>query len=146
MCLKKNVVEYGQKLCLGCLWLCDFAADFTTTAHEAQKDKCCVTWFLAIYLYQTSMEDDLNGAQPQWKTTSIEADLNRRWPPYKITLMEDNLNGRLSKWKNNLYGEWPQWKLTLRKPYRRQMTLTCLASQFCTELGPAQPQLVIFYF
>ena len=29
-----------------------------------------------------------------------------------------------------------------RKPYRKQMTYTCLASQFCTELGPAQPQLV----
>ena len=111
MCLKKNVVEYGQKLCLGCLWLCDFAADFTTTAHEAQKDKCCVTWFLAIYLYQTSMEDDLNGAQPQWKTTSIEADLNRRWPPYKITLMEDNLNGR-----------WPQWKANLMKDDLNKMT------------------------
>ena len=55
------------------------------------------------------MEEDLNGGQPQWKTTS----------------MEDNFEGRTSR---------PQWK-----PYRKQMTL---ASQFCTELGPAQPQLV----
>ena len=46
----------------------------------------------------TSMEDDLNGRQPQWKTTAMEEDLNGSLP--------------------------------------------CLASQFCTELGPAQPQLV----
>ena len=45
----------------------------------------------------TSMKDDLNGRQPQWK----------------ITAMEEDLNG----------------------------SLPCLASQFCNELGPAQPQL-----
>ena len=32
-------------------------------------------------------------------------------------------------------------KMTLRKD--RKMTLACLASQSCTELGPAQPQLVL---
>ena len=32
-----------------------------------------------------------------------------------------------------------------RKPYRK-MTLACLFSQFCTELGPALPQLVYLYF
>ena len=32
------------------------------------------------------MEDNLNGRQPQWKTTS----------------MEDNLNGRQSQWKMTL--------------------------------------------
>ena len=61
------------------------------------------------------MEDDQNGREPQLKTTS----------------MEDELNGRQS-----------QWKTTSRKPYRKQMTSACLASQFRTELGPAQPQLV----
>ena len=45
--------------------------------------------------------------------------------------MEDNLNGRQS-----------QWKTTSRKRYRKQMTSACLASKSCTELGPAQPQLV----
>ena len=38
--------------------------------------------------------------------------------------MEDDINGRQ-----------PQWKMT---------TLACLTSQFCSELGPAQPQLVSF--
>ena len=46
----------------------------------------------------TSMEDDLNGRQPKWKTTAMEEDLNGSLP--------------------------------------------CLASQLCTELGQAQPQLV----
>ena len=40
--------------------------------------------------------------------------------------MEDDINGRQ-----------PQWKMT---------TLACLTSQFCSEFGPAQPQLVPFYF
>jgi hypothetical protein len=42
----------------------------------------------------TSMEDDLNGRQPQWKTTSMEDDLNGRRPQWKTTSMEDNLNRR----------------------------------------------------
>ena len=40
------------------------------------------------------MEDDLNGRQPQWKTTSMEDDLNGRQPQWKTTSMEDDLNGR----------------------------------------------------
>ena len=40
--------------------------------------------------------------------------------------MEDDLNGRQ-----------PQWKMT---------TLACLASQLCSELGPAQPQLFFLFF
>ena len=40
------------------------------------------------------MEDDLNGRQPQWKTTSIEDDHNGRQPQWKTTSMEDDLNGR----------------------------------------------------
>ena len=36
------------------------------------------------------MKDDLNGRQPQWKTTSMEDDL-----------MEDNLNERRPEWKTN---------------------------------------------
>ena len=51
-------------------------------------------------------------------------DLNGRHPQLKMTSMEDDLNGSQPKWK----------------PYR--LTLACLASQFCTDLGPAQPQLV----
>ena len=35
-----------------------------------------------------------------------------------------------------------QWKMTSRKPYRKQIISVCLASQSCTELGPAKPQLV----
>ena len=46
----------------------------------------------------------------------------------------------------DLNGRQPQWKTTSRKPYRNQMTLACLSSQFYTELGPAQPQLVISLF
>ena len=56
--------------------------------------------------------------------------------------MEDDLKGRGTPGKNTsmeeyLDGSQPQWK-----SYRKQMTLACLPSQFCTELGPAQPQLV----
>ena len=57
--------------------------------------------------------------------------------------MEDDLKGRGSQGKNTSMDEYleesqPQWK-----PYRKQMTLACLPSQFHTKLGPAQPQLVI---
>ena len=48
--------------------------------------------------------------------------------------MEDDLNGKKMSME----------KKTLRKPYMK-MTLGCLVSQFCTELGPAQPQLVPSY-
>ena len=90
---------------------------------------------------RTSIEQDFNGRWPQWKTTSIEDNLYGRQPRWKTTLMEDNLNGRRPQWKKNVNGGWPQWKKTLRKPYMK-MTLACLVSQICTELGPAQPQLV----
>ena len=58
--------------------------------------------------------------------------------------MEDNLYGR------QLLKKSPQWKTTLqendpgRMPYG-MLTLACLASQVCFELGPAQPQLVFLY-
>ena len=80
------------------------------------------------------MEDDLNGRQPQWKTTSIEDNLNERRPEWKTKSMEDDLNGRQT-----------QWRTTSRKPYRKQMTSACLASRSCTDLGPAQPQLVLTF-
>ena len=67
------------------------------------------------------MKDDHNGRQPLWKTAS----------------MEDKLNGRQPQWKTTSMDKKCQWKKTLRK-----MTLACLVSQFCTELGPAQPELV----
>ena len=81
------------------------------------------------------MEDNLNGRQPQCKTTSIEDDLNGRRLEWKTNSMVDNLNGRH-----------PQWKTTSRKPYRKQMTSARLASKSCSELGPAQPQLVLYFF
>ena len=48
----------------------------------------------------TSMEDDLNGRQPHWKTTSME-------PKVKNTSIEEYLNGSQTQWK----------------PYRKQMTI-----------------------
>ena len=58
--------------------------------------------------------------------------------------MEEDINGRQYKGKNisieeYLNGSQLQWKSD-----RKQMTLVCLASQFRTELGPAQPQLVLY--
>ena len=69
------------------------------------------------------MENDLNGRQPRWKTTSMKDNLNGKQHQLKTTSMADEINVRQ-----------PQWKMT---------TLACLASQFCSELGPAQPQLVL---
>ena len=44
------------------------------------------------------MEENLNGRQPQWKTTSMEDDLennlNGRRPKWRTTLIEDDINGR----------------------------------------------------
>ena len=72
------------------------------------------------------MDDNLNGRRPQWKTTSMEDDLNGKQPQLKTISIEENLNGKQSQWK--------------------MITLACLAGQFCSELGPAQPQLVSFIF
>ena len=80
------------------------------------------------------MEDHLNRRQPQWKTTSMKDDLNGRQTQWNTTSIEDNLNGRQF-----------QWKMTSRKPYRKQITSACLASKSYTELGPAQPQLVLAF-
>ena len=46
----------------------------------------------------TSIEDDLNGRQPQWKKTlmednEMEDNPDGRQPPWKTTPMEDDLNG-----------------------------------------------------
>ena len=38
------------------------------------------------------MEDDLNGRQPQWKTTLKKDDFNGRRPQWKIPSMEEYLN------------------------------------------------------
>ena len=57
------------------------------------------------------MEHELNGRQPQWKRTSMEDDLNGRRHLGKNTSIEEYLNGSQ-----------PQWK-----PYRKPMTLVCLA-------------------
>ena len=40
------------------------------------------------------MEDDLNGGQPQRRTTSMSEDLNGGQPDRKITSMEDDLKVR----------------------------------------------------
>ena len=39
----------------------------------------------------TSMEDNLNGRQPQWKTTSMEENLNGRQFQWKTIPIEDDL-------------------------------------------------------
>ena len=44
----------------------------------------------------TTMEDDLNGRQPLWKTNS----------------MEDNLNGRQTKWQTTSMAKKCQWRIT----------------------------------
>ena len=36
--------------------------------------------------------------------------------------------------------------INLTQPQCKMTTLACLADQFCSELGPAQPQLVNLYF
>ena len=102
-------------------------------------------FFLKPSLYFESCSDskaDLNGRQPQWKMTSMKDNLNGRQPWWKIISMEDDLNGRRARGKmtsmeEHINGSWPQWK-----SYTKQKTLACQASKFCTELGPAQPQLV----
>ena len=43
------------------------------------------------------MEDDLNGRQPQWKTTSMEENINGRLHQMKTTSMEDDNNSMPSK-------------------------------------------------
>ena len=64
------------------------------------------------------MEDDHNGRQPQWKMTSMEDNL------YGRQLLKRALNGRQPYNKND----------PGRMPYRK-LTLSCLASQVCFELG-----------
>ena len=60
--------------------------------------------------------------------------------------MEDNLNGRQPKGKNTSIEEYFNESQSQWTPYRKQMTLACLAIHFCTELGPAQPQFNFIYF
>ena len=58
--------------------------------------------------------------------TSLDKGLNGKQPQWKKTSLEVNLNVRQPQWKTTTIG---------------------LTSQFCTELGPAQPQHVhIFPF
>ena len=52
------------------------------------------TPFILNISKMTSMDEDLNGRRPQWKTTSLESNLNGRRPQWKTTSMEDNLNIR----------------------------------------------------
>ena len=75
----------------------------------------------------------------------MEDDLNED-DPNEDNLNEEDLNGGESQFRRT------QWKMTTyqendsgRRPYTT-ITLGCLASQFCTDLGPAQPQLFLCYF
>ena len=49
----------------------------------------------------TTMEDDHNGRQPQWKTTTMET-----------ISMEDNLYGRQLQWKTTSMEKTCQWRIT----------------------------------
>ena len=50
----------------------------------------------------TTMEDDLNGRQPLWKTTSMEDNLNRRQPQWKMTSMEIKSQWRITSMEEDL--------------------------------------------
>ena len=56
-----------------------------------------------------SMEDNLKGRQPQWKTTLMEDNLDGRRPQWKMTLIEDELNGRQPRWKITSMEEVLNW-------------------------------------
>jgi len=43
------------------------------------------------------MEDNLNGRQPQWKTTSMKDDLNGRQTQWNRTSMEDDIKEALQE-------------------------------------------------
>ena len=45
----------------------------------------------------TSMEDNLNWRQPQFKTNSMEDNLNGRRPQWKMTSMEEDLKEALKE-------------------------------------------------
>ena len=45
----------------------------------------------------TTMEDDLYGRQPQWKTTLMEDNLNGRQPQWKKMSMEEDLKEALQE-------------------------------------------------
>ena len=64
------------------------------------------------------------------KTTSEEDKLNYRPPTRKITSQEDSF---------------VEDNLTRKQPQRPYTKISCPASKFFTELGPAQPQLVSIY-
>ena len=97
----------------------------TSMEDDLNLDNLNLSW--SQYSNLTSIEDDLKGRQPLWKTTSMEDVFNGRQPQWKTTfmkttqwkniLMEDNLNERQPQWKTtsmeeNLNGWRPQWKTT----------------------------------
>ena len=105
------------------------------------------------------MEDDLDRRQHQWKKSLME-DTHGRQPLWNTTSMEDNFCVRQTQWKMTSMGKKCQWRitsmeedlkealqeddLTKRQPYKK-MASARLASQTCTEVGPAQPQLVFTF-
>ena len=83
---------------------------------------------LTIFTRKTiSMEDDLNGRQPQLKTNSMEDDLNGRRPQ--------------PKGKNISMEEYLDVSRAQLKPYRNKMTSACLANQFILSLAQFSPSL-----
>ena len=65
---------------------------------EQQRPKAASEPSLTIQV-QFRFEDNLNGIQPQLKTTSMEDEHNGRRPHWKTTLMEDSLNRKRPQWK-----------------------------------------------
>ena len=48
------------------------------------------------------MEDDLNGRQPQWKTTSLEDNLNEIQPQWETTSMGEKYQWRITSMEEDL--------------------------------------------
>ena len=64
----------------------------------------------------------------------MEDFLNGRWPQVKMNSMEEHLYGRGSEWKS-----------TSMEALQEANDISLLAGKFCTELGPAQLQLVFAF-
>ena len=83
------------------------------------------------------MEHNPNGRQHQWKKFPME---DWKVPSWICLLRFCKVvwNGMTTLMEDDLNGIWPQWNMTAME----ENLIYVLASQFCTVLGPAQPQLV----
>ena len=91
----------------------------------------------------TSQEDNLTGIGPHRKTNSQEGDQTGRRPQRKKTLKEVDVTGRwphrmMNLQKKDLTGKWHHRHTTSQEA---DFTIF-IASEFGSELGTAQPQLV----